>query len=339
MNLITTRDLKGGLRNGGEIPWFLPSERNYFNQVTSFNKTSMNVVIMGRYMWEALGSTPLKNRINIVISKNYFNGIQIDPTLYVKPSITDALALALSLTDESNVWFIGGKTILEECLKYCKTLVIIDIHAEFLCNVFFNPNLEHFINIRRDVYHDRFLIYSISIYEKYTNNNEKQYIDVIKLALLNPVLSVLGTTLRFDLTDNKIPLLTTRKITLPVIDKRLLSEYVNCLKNNSEMTDKEVQLRLINGEVSIVLYKTNSDLYAEVPFDIAKYSLIIHLISAITKTKSKEFIYIIGCAFIRNEQQILKEQSLIVPNLCPTIKFKETDDYNNPDNILIKNYF
>ncbi len=96
-----------------KIPWNCPEDLKRFKRITK-NST----IIMGRNTWESLPYKPLRGRENIVItSRNIKNTITFK-------SIPEALA---SVTGD--VWFIGGREIFIEGLKYSNMIdiTIIDI--------------------------------------------------------------------------------------------------------------------------------------------------------------------------------------------------------------------
>jgi dihydrofolate reductase len=73
--VATTSNLGIGLK--GALPWRLKSEMQYFARVTTrvapnSPNGSKNAVIMGRKTWESIPAKfrPLKNRLNVVISRN-----------------------------------------------------------------------------------------------------------------------------------------------------------------------------------------------------------------------------------------------------------------------------
>src|SRR3954463_7961241 len=53
----------GGIGRGGNLPWRLPSDLQYFKE-----QTIGKPVIMGRRTWEERKGKPLKGRLNIVLS-------------------------------------------------------------------------------------------------------------------------------------------------------------------------------------------------------------------------------------------------------------------------------
>lgn len=66
-----------GIGYKGSIPWKLDKDMKYFQRLTMKygrpkQTSASNLVMMGRKTWESIPSAyrPLKNRINIVLSKN-----------------------------------------------------------------------------------------------------------------------------------------------------------------------------------------------------------------------------------------------------------------------------
>ena len=54
----------GVIAVNGKMPWHIPSDLRWFKEMTSGES-----VVMGRKTFESLGSKPLPNRVNIVLSK------------------------------------------------------------------------------------------------------------------------------------------------------------------------------------------------------------------------------------------------------------------------------
>src|ERR1700692_3001843 len=73
LTLIVAATKSNGIGQNAHLPWRLPKEMAYFAQVTSnAPDRHTNAVIMGRNTWESIPKKfrPLKNRVNIVISRN-----------------------------------------------------------------------------------------------------------------------------------------------------------------------------------------------------------------------------------------------------------------------------
>lgn len=61
--LIWAHDLMEGIGVNNQIPWQCKEDMRWFRE-----KTTGHIVVMGRKTFESMGSKPLKNRVNIVIS-------------------------------------------------------------------------------------------------------------------------------------------------------------------------------------------------------------------------------------------------------------------------------
>ena len=73
MNIIAAVDKSFGIGKNNQMPWHLPKEYAHFVRLTTTtrNPDMKNAVVMGRKCWESIPEKfrPLKNRVNIVLSK------------------------------------------------------------------------------------------------------------------------------------------------------------------------------------------------------------------------------------------------------------------------------
>lgn len=74
--------------------------------------TTHEIIVMGRNTWEAIGSKPLPDRINVVISRNPDFKAEGAKVFRSIQEVIDYFK------DAEQVFFIGGATILEELIKY-----------------------------------------------------------------------------------------------------------------------------------------------------------------------------------------------------------------------------
>ena len=73
INLIVALCKKtNGIGFNNTIPWVLKNDLKNFQKITTTNNTN-NYVIMGRKTWQSIPNNkkPLKNRINIILSKSF----------------------------------------------------------------------------------------------------------------------------------------------------------------------------------------------------------------------------------------------------------------------------
>lgn len=89
--------LSGGIGIAGKLPWHINADLLHFKSMTSGG-----TVIMGRRTWESIGSTPLPNRQNIVVSSS---GCKC---------LDDALATATA----TRVFVIGGHDLFKAALAH-----------------------------------------------------------------------------------------------------------------------------------------------------------------------------------------------------------------------------
>ena len=97
-----------------------------------------------------------------------------------------------------------------------------------------------------------------------------------------------------------------------------------------------------NGELSCNLYQRSADLFLGVPFNIASYSLLTHMIAQVCELKVGEFFHTIGDAHIyMNHIDAVKEQLEREPNDYPSLvinsDIKSIDDFTM-DDFEIKDY-
>jgi thymidylate synthase len=97
------------------------------------------------------------------------------------------------------------------------------------------------------------------------------------------------------------------------------------------------QFNVHNGnQLSCALYQRSGDVGLGVPFNIASYSFLTHLIAKHCSLEAYEFIYFLGNAHIYQDHiELLKEQVLKDPYPFPTILIKELrnkiDEYDVTD--------
>lgn len=109
IGLIVAVNPHGVIGVGGSIPWHYTLDLKRFREVTL-----NSAIIMGRKTWESIGSKPLKDRHNFVVSTT----LRPVDSMCVAKTLVAAVEGALhEPTTTKNVWLIGGKSIYEEALK------------------------------------------------------------------------------------------------------------------------------------------------------------------------------------------------------------------------------
>lgn len=132
MNIIVAVDKNWAIGKENKLLVSIPADMKFFRETTKGN-----VVIMGRKTLESFPQgQPLKNRVNIVITKN--------PDYQVKDAVvvhSVEEAIEESRKYEGEVYVIGGESIYRAMLPYCKTALVTKIDHAYAADTYF-PNLE-----------------------------------------------------------------------------------------------------------------------------------------------------------------------------------------------------
>lgn len=132
MNLIVAVDKNWAIGKNNKLMWSIPADMKFFRETTKGN-----VVIMGRKTLESFPQgQPLKNRINIVITKN--KDYKVKDAVVVH-SVEEAVDEAKKY--EGEIFVIGGESIYRAMLEYCDTAYITKIDHAYDADTFF-PNLD-----------------------------------------------------------------------------------------------------------------------------------------------------------------------------------------------------
>lgn len=88
-----------------------------------------------------------------------------------------------------------------------------------------------------------------------------------------------------------------------------------------------VQFYVSNGELSCQLYQRSADMGLGVPFNIASYAILTHMIAHVCDLKAGDFVHTIGdCHVYLNHIKPLEEQLKREPRPFPTLKINTTTD-------------
>lgn len=114
LNVIAAVAQNGVIGTNGKLPFDLKKDMARFK-----NLTANNVVIMGKNTYLSIGS-PLKNRINIIISST----LGAPDGAYVVRTLDEAVKLARALAPDKEIFAIGGQRVYKESLLIADRLYI-----------------------------------------------------------------------------------------------------------------------------------------------------------------------------------------------------------------------
>ena len=118
ISLVVARARNGAIGKDNMIPWNIPADVRLFQR-----ETLGSAIIMGRLTWESLPAKPLKNRMNIVVSRDA--GL----TDHVAPGVREAVELA-NAAGYPRISGIGGEAIFRDMLPISDRLVLTEVDLE-----------------------------------------------------------------------------------------------------------------------------------------------------------------------------------------------------------------
>lgn len=91
-----------------------------------------------------------------------------------------------------------------------------------------------------------------------------------------------------------------------------------------------------SGKLSLQLYQRSADIFLGVPFNIASYALLVHMIAKICNLEVGDFVHTLGDAHIYNDhvdaiEEQLSREPLPLPQLIIHGDQKEIEDFNYED--------
>jgi dihydrofolate reductase len=112
----------------GDLPWHLPRDMKFF-----MNTTKGHHVIMGRNNFASMNYIPLKNRVNIVLTRDPFF---ITSTAIVLHSIEEAINFAYEAGEEE-AFIIGGGEIYTQALHLTEKIYLTEVITEVSGDTYF----------------------------------------------------------------------------------------------------------------------------------------------------------------------------------------------------------
>lgn len=126
ITLIVAKDQDGLIGANNRLPWYNKEELNFFR-----NKTSHEIVVMGRKAWESFGSRPLPYRHNIILTRDpYLDVGEFREEVTVCSCPEEVIAL-YEHDGIRNLYVMGGKEAFEAFKPYYTHAVVSTVYGTF----------------------------------------------------------------------------------------------------------------------------------------------------------------------------------------------------------------
>lgn len=258
MNIIIATDNNWGFSKSGNIPWDIKEDRLHFARITK-----NNIVIMGRKTFETI-KTPLKNRINIVVSRNIIAMDNVITCDSYKTAMASARAMQEHNESALSIFVIGGLRLYQEALcdvHNLQSIYLTKLNKNYDCDMFLplsfsSQNCHTFCLHESDEMTITKIIYFSKHYPEQINigphvpTSEIQYLALLHDILTNGIKTDTrnGTTfsifapkdLRFNLLEG-FPLLTTKKMFWRAIVEELIM-FINGITDATYLSDKKIHI-------------------------------------------------------------------------------------------------
>lgn len=167
MELIVAVDSNWAIGNKGDLLVSIPEDHKFFRQTTMGN-----VVILGRKTLAGFpNGLPLAGRDNIILSTNKDYKVKGAVVVHSK----DELLETLKDYKDKTIFVIGGGTVYEMLLPYCKYAHVTKIDYKYEADTYF-PNLDKLENWKIVADSDEHTYFDLEFYfYKYENVSPLEY--------------------------------------------------------------------------------------------------------------------------------------------------------------------
>jgi dihydrofolate reductase len=162
---IVAVDETYGIAKNGKIPWKSKTDMTFFRQ-----KTMNNIIVMGSTTLLSFPkSAPLKDRLNIVLTRNANNFLNYNEKSYDNIIFIDEITLLALLkcpeqyiqsdkykflNKDYIIYIIGGKQIYDMFCKDCSTIWLTKIKTDYKCDLIFSKEILNSFANKNSEYED-----------------------------------------------------------------------------------------------------------------------------------------------------------------------------------------
>ncbi len=149
---IMAIDERGGISRGKSMPW----PKNSLDLKWFKENTINNIVVMGRKTWEdPFMPTPLKSRINVLVSKkdkSLFPGADY----YFSRDIKNQILNLKNKYKDKDIFIIGGSELINSLIEIIQEFYLTRIYGNYNCEKFLDiAIIEKRMNIIKNIKGDK----------------------------------------------------------------------------------------------------------------------------------------------------------------------------------------
>ena len=166
--MIAACDVNFGIGNKGHLLFRIPGDMEFFR-----DHTLGNVVVMGYKTFLSIHSKPLRDRINIVLTKEHADDPKLqDPKIHVctHENLYEILE-KIDLDKANSIYFMGGESIYQRYIDEVECIYLTTFDRKYTADTHFpNPEEHGFKKVRSLVagfYHNH--IWAITKFMKHND--------------------------------------------------------------------------------------------------------------------------------------------------------------------------
>lgn len=262
-NIITAFTKNRGIGFNNKLPWTSNKKdmqrfMNLTKNTSNLNKT--NSVIMGRNTWESIGSTPLKNRFNVVLSQktNFYNKQSVSCN-----NLDKALNKLYFMDNIESNFVIGGQQVYETAIYHNNVdkLYVSEINDDYNVDTFF-PEIPQWFKLINTEKIDQSLTFKtyqnkidmlseevtyLNHLEDILKNGEKILNDRTNVGTLTSTSKFMKFNIESTPNENKqdiiykVPAITTKKLNIHAVIWELIW-FIRGETNSKWLEDRNVNI-------------------------------------------------------------------------------------------------
>jgi thymidylate synthase len=247
INIIFAVDRKNNFCSTDRVslPWgTIKEDMTHFKTITMSYPN--NSVIMGKKTFESIGHKPLKDRVNIIVSKTLLNTPPYPENVSITSSLNEAINEAKELQCP-NIFIIGGISLIEEALQRNDISNIYITVVNVICDygIQYNYKLPSSFRIWEERHTN-----DCSYYTYIRKTGEEEYINLVKDVLTKGesrddrtgvgTIGLFGKHFTMDIS-NSFPLLTSKRVWWKGVLEELLF-FISGSTDTKILEDKGVNI-------------------------------------------------------------------------------------------------